>query len=218
MPKEKSPRGPPGENEGEARHLPAPTNTLRALRALKPGATYLVKERKPRRTFEMFFALIEAGHPAICISRVHPEQLRKMHPARFSMKWLSQDEATEHSLRPTNPGVLLSTLYEFMEKNRESTVLLDGLEYLVTNNTFNSILKSVDALQEAVVLHRAILLLPVDPQAFDPKEMALLERNMRVLNLQGRRRPGDTDPETEWLSLALKPLKGNSPELEDEEE
>jgi archaellum biogenesis ATPase FlaH len=61
-------------------------------------------------------------------------------------------------------------------------VLIDGLEYLRLNNDADRILKFVEMLDEIVMQRQGILVLSLDDRAFDPREMAFLERNSVVLD------------------------------------
>jgi len=49
------------------------------------------------------------------------------------------------------------------------------------NNDFPRILKFIETLHEIVMQRRCVLIVSVDDRAFDPKEMALLERNSVIL-------------------------------------
>ncbi len=62
-------------------------------------------------------------------------------------------------------------------------VLLDGLEYLVSNNDFNKVLRVIDQVNDHISQSTSRMILPVDPRAFEPKEVALLERNMEKVQL-----------------------------------
>jgi hypothetical protein len=74
-----------------------------------------------------------------------------------------------------------------------------GLEYLIINNGFLQTLMFVEHVNEFVMQRRAMLLLPVSPDTLEEKELALLERNLRVLESPALR----TDLEAREVSRLL---------------
>jgi tetratricopeptide (TPR) repeat protein len=70
---------------------------------------------------------------------------------------------------------------DFVTEHKDCVVLLDGLEYLILQNNFENVLKFVELLKDDIALNDAVLLLPIDPATLDTKQMALLERYMRVI-------------------------------------
>jgi cob(I)alamin adenosyltransferase len=86
----------------------------------------------------------------------------------------------EDTIVPTNLLHLSHVIENFMKTNQESTsfVLLDGFEYLVTQNDFSSVLKIIQKINEKVVLCSARFLVPLDPKILSEKELRLLEREM----------------------------------------
>jgi hypothetical protein len=60
-------------------------------------------------------------------------------------------------------------------------VLVEGVEYVITFNDFKKVLKSLDSLNETTWVTKSRLMIFVDPRAFDEKELALLERDRKVV-------------------------------------
>ncbi|HYM39913.1 MAG TPA: DUF835 domain-containing protein, partial [Thermoplasmata archaeon] len=69
----------------------------------------------------------------------------------------------------------------FVSDGPRAVILLDGLEYLMINNDFPRILHFLEYVNEQVAMKRAVLILSVDDRAFEPKELALIERNTVTL-------------------------------------
>lgn len=65
---------------------------------------------------------------------------------------------------------------EFLHKAEDAVVLLEGLEYLITENDFPHVIKALHALSDAIVLANARLLLPFNPKTISEKELSILER------------------------------------------
>ena len=70
----------------------------------------------------------------------------------------------------------------FVEKSEDSIVLIDGVEFLMVNNDFEKILRMIHHISEAVMEYKSRLVISVDPRVLDNREMALLERNMEIID------------------------------------
>jgi len=94
--------------------------------------------------------------------------------------WLSHTPGQDHH-NPTSIGTLATVISSFIERYKRCVVLIDGLEYLVINNGFQQVLRFVEHINEQVMQSRSTVLVPISPSAFSEKELALLERNVEVI-------------------------------------
>src|SRR5207249_3634782 len=149
---------------------------------LEKGVCYLVKEKKPELSFRLFEMLLAQKIPSLCITRQYPDRVRRERGLTdVRIIWLSHTPGEDYH-NPTAIGTLAKVIQKFIEDNNgEGAVLLDGLEYLIINNGFLQTLMFVEHVNEFVMQRRAIILLPVSPDTLEEKELALLERNMKVL-------------------------------------
>lgn len=154
---------------------------------LQPGRSYVVEESPPDMSFDAFVNIVSTigadgkSSVGLAISRQHPDLIRSKYGLeRTPIYWLAT-RTGEGVIAPTNLGILTNTIIQFIRENDTGIVLLDGLEYLVTNNDFNKVLRSIDQINDHIVQSHAVMVIPVDPRAFDQKELALLERNMEKI-------------------------------------
>ncbi len=148
---------------------------------LSQGWTYIVEESKPNYSFELFINLISHGLPGLCISRIHPNMLREEYKLNDAeVYWLSKVTG-ENALSPADVGVVVHTIKKFLDENEEGVVLLHGVGNIITNTSFTVIVKVLDDLCETVMLKNARMILPIDPTAYDNKELALLTRDKEVI-------------------------------------
>ena len=150
---------------------------------MREGTCYLVKEGKPLLSFMLFELMLADGARGFCITRQYPERVRgtyKMAGARTL--WLSQTPGPE-SHSPTSIGALATEVQKYVESTKDAVLILDGVEYLVVNNGFPQVLKFIEHVNELVMRSKAIMIIPVSPDAFDRKEMALIERNLEVIDM-----------------------------------
>ncbi len=167
---------------------------------LEKGSCYLVKEKKPDLSFRLFELLLGQRTPGLCITRQYPERVRRERGLPdVRIIWLSHTPGEDFH-NPTAIGTLAKVIQKFIEDNNgEGAVLLDGLEYLIINNGFLQTLMFVEHVNEFVMQHRAIIILPVSPETLEEKELALLERNVKVLESPGLK----TDLEAREVSRLL---------------
>jgi hypothetical protein len=149
---------------------------------LERGACYLIKERKPDLAFRLFESVLAQRVPGLCITRQFPDHVRRQRGlADVRVAWLSHTPGEDFH-NPTAIGTLAKVISKFVEDNGgEGAVLLDGLEYLVINNGFLQTLMFVEHVNEFMMQKRGILLMPVSPDTLETKELALLERNVEVI-------------------------------------
>jgi len=105
---------------------------------------------------------------------------------RFSLEsvrvlWLTD---REESKEETIPPALERIVYEiegFMSKHPEGSVMLDGLEYLVSNNSFDAVLRFVRRLVDTVSEGHHVFLISLGPATVKEQELKMLEREMEVV-------------------------------------
>jgi hypothetical protein len=148
---------------------------------LRAGSIYLIKERKPSLSYRLFERGVGTGLPGLCVTRQHPNRVKQMlEVPNTKLIWLSQTPGKGHH-NPTDIGALATLISNFIEGNKKSVSLIDGLEYLVINNGFQQVLKFTELINEQVMQSDSLILIPISQNAFSDKELALLERNVETI-------------------------------------
>ncbi len=149
---------------------------------LSRGGCHLVKEKKPDFSFHAFLSLLKTGLQGLCVTRQYPDRVRRENDLKdVRVIWLSHTPGEDYH-NPTALGVLTKAICKFIEDSGgEAVILFDGLEYLMVNNGFLQTLMFVEQINEFVMQRRAIVIFPVSPEALEEKELALLERNLEVV-------------------------------------
>ena len=154
------------------------TEAEEELKELESGHTYMVKEYKPERSFTLFLNEVNTGCKGLYISRTNPEQIEgRFKLENASIYWLTDSLTDRKSISP-EPDQLFAFISDYMEKNENSVILLDGLEYLISHANFEQILRFVEGIKDKVGVHDSRLIIPINPRALSEKEMALLEGEM----------------------------------------
>lgn len=148
---------------------------------LDPMGSYIVLEKKPEKSYRIFTDLVAHGIPGLIISRIYPEKLkRKYKLAKTPILWLSRIEV-KNAISPDDLLKLRYIVEDFARKNEDSVILLDGLEYLITQNTFETAVKHLQELKDIIVLNNSRLIITLHRETLEPKELSTLEREFTVV-------------------------------------
>lgn len=151
---------------------------------LRPGRSYIVEESPSHISLDAFVNFVttssEDGQKTvgIAVTRQHPDLLREKYGLEETPIYWLATRAGDKVISPTNLGILTNMLVRFAEQTPDGVILIDGIEYLISNNDFTKVLRMVDQVNDYVSQSGCRMIIPVDPRAFDSKQLALLERNM----------------------------------------
>jgi len=147
---------------------------------LEFGGSYLVRD-SVEKAFKVFADQVLSGFEGLCITRQFPPKVRgKYGLERTPIVWLTSEraegEATVHSIQDLS--ILIAS---FLEKTKQAVVLLDGLEYLITNHGFELFIRFLQLSRSRFEQKDAILIAPLLEKALDAREVTLIEREMKPL-------------------------------------
>jgi len=145
------------------------------------GNVYLVEERRPKLSYELFEHALSSGCNGMIMTREFPKKLlTEKELDSCKLIWLT-NLVGDGRVNPTAIGILMSQVRSFIEDQPKSVVMIDGLEYMISLNTYDRMLQFMHQLRDLVVTNESILVVPMDPRTVTERELALLERNLEVL-------------------------------------
>ena len=144
---------------------------------LMTGAIVLMKSSRPDEAFHLFKRYLDQGLNGLYITRLIPSQLNKFHLQDVPHRLLT-NETKKHSLRPTNFERIPHILRTHLKNNENSIILLEGIEFLIIQNKFSSVLRMIQALCPIVGTKDAILLLPLNSSTLDEQKLAQIESSV----------------------------------------
>ncbi|WP_445475867.1 DUF835 domain-containing protein [Methanococcoides methylutens] len=153
------------------------------LPKLEPGCTYIQHEDDSMGTYEIFSKMVKQGNPGLCITRENPAKIREKYNIQTTpIVWLTKNKSSEvPSIAPSEIFKLHPTIENFMKKAHDGIILVDGLEYLILENDFKSVVKFIEQTNDTIMISDSRLIFNIDANIFDPKEYHLLKRWMRPL-------------------------------------
>lgn len=138
-----------------------------------PNGTHIITDPNVSAVLELI-----GGKKAIALTR-NPEPFKKM---GVPYLWLSKVPG-ENAIDPLRLPAILHKLVE--SADRDTVVIVDGLEYLILENGFNSVIKFLTTLKDNLLLKGATLIVVADPKALEPSQMAILRREFREIPKEG---------------------------------
>lgn len=168
-------------------HMKEPGLGISRKYSIRAGRSYVVTEAPPHISFDAFVNLVSTAAngngkmTGLAVTRQHPDLVREKYALENTPIYWLATRTGDKVISPTNLGILTHTLVKFIEDVPEGVILLDGMEYLVSNNDFTKVLRMIDQVNDNISQSGCMMIIPIDPRAFDKRQLALLERNMDKL-------------------------------------
>jgi hypothetical protein len=145
------------------------------------GRMYLVCEKRMDKTLGILEDFNYSGAATLCVSRLHPDLIReRMQSGTMEHIWLSE-RSGDNNISPSQLHRVLQRIGSFLLGRKEPVIFFEGIEYLSSFNDFNKVLMFVEELNDMVMTSGSVLLMPIDPDSFDPRSVARLRRFAEVL-------------------------------------
>ncbi|HUW43334.1 MAG TPA: DUF835 domain-containing protein, partial [Thermoplasmata archaeon] len=149
---------------------------------LDRGYSYLIKEEIPDQAFDIFVDAYKHGVPCLCVTREYPEKTKERHDLKdVPFLWLSMDQEKSYSRDPSNIALLYSDIKTFIGENKNCAVLLSGLEYLISQNGFQKVLKLLQHINDRIAVTESVLLASISPLTLPEADLKMLEKEMRSI-------------------------------------
>jgi chromosomal replication initiator protein DnaA len=157
---------------------------------LKGGYCYLVEEEIPKYSLEIFTGLEDEKYTGLCITRMNPRRLRNLADLKDTkIMWLTDKDSNVESTIQPSLELIIYTIGDLIKTSEKGVLLLDGIEYLVSNNGFDAVLRFIRRLVDDFSESQSILLLVISPFTLKQQELKTIEREMEVI------KPNETDDE-----------------------
>ncbi|MBI5001033.1 MAG: DUF835 domain-containing protein [Euryarchaeota archaeon] len=156
---------------------PVATEKAKPKYTLSQGISYLIKEDHPDISYKVAEDALLHGWRVLCIAREFPDAIREKYALKgAAFFWLTLDESREYAFPPTDLARIYSYVRSFLAEEGKAFVLLTGVEYLISQNNYNQVLKFIQLVNDKVAVHRGVLATSVSPLALEEKELKTLER------------------------------------------
>lgn len=144
---------------------------------LSPGKSYLVEEEKPTLSFELLEAIYGKK---LCISRQNPKKILENYDLEDAkLLWLTAKGGDIPSVVPSLEHVMYE-IENFISENAQDrgAVYLDGVEYLISENGFDSFIQFLRSLVDMVSSTQLVLIVSISPETIERRHLRIIEREM----------------------------------------
>lgn len=149
---------------------------------LEDGHCYIIEEEKLEKSVRLFKETLSRGYTGLCITRTNPKHIKGVSELEdVTIMWLTDKESETEA---TIPAVLERIMYEisdFLREEENGCLILDGIEYLVSNNGFDAVLRFIRRMVDEFSESKSVLLVAVSPFTLKERELKILEREMEKI-------------------------------------
>lgn len=168
---------------------------LAAPLALRKGQMYLLLEECPSTAYSVLRNFLRpkdqmiqtedstlqngnrSSHALVITRKFPPDLAKDQDLAQTPIYWvttnLRQDQLT---ISPSAIPRLNLIITEFISQNHNSLIVLDCMEYLITQNSFEVVLRLIQAWNDKIVDTKARILLSVDPLTLTIQQLHLIKK------------------------------------------
>lgn len=148
---------------------------------IQKGGSFVVYEKMYNKSFEIFKDLVTHNISGLAVTRTPPDSIKKSYSLeKTPFIWLSKVEGT-NTISPLYLNSILTLIKDFISQGKDSVVILEGIEYLASQNSFDIVLKFIQALKDLVLVQNSRLIVPLNRDTFTHKEIILIEKELHVL-------------------------------------
>jgi DNA-binding MarR family transcriptional regulator len=149
---------------------------------LKKGYSYLIQEELPSHSTEVFMEFVTHQHHGLMLTRVKPSRIRQSYGlATTPILWMTNAETDDKSVKPKDLDRILCIIKDFISFDTDSIILIQRLDYLITENDFNMVLKLLNNLNDLIMQSKSILIVSLDPLTLSGEKLALLMQELKDL-------------------------------------
>lgn len=152
------------------------TNTAQIYN-LESGTIYLFNRLDGQDYLEILADQVKHNVQGLCVTRQSPKKIRqRLGLDKTPMIWLTGvDSMTgEICMKPNNISGLSATLHKFMSEADNGFILIDGAEYLIARNSFDTFLKFIHYLNDKATISKCSVMIVVDPLSIGEQQYHLL--------------------------------------------
>lgn len=148
---------------------------------LKRGYSYLVRERNIEESLEILADYVRHGYHGLCITRAAPSDIRSAFGIHTTpILWMTNTVTDEQSIKPKDMKRLSSIIEDFI-RHKGDFILIQRLDYLITQNGFESVLSFIQDVGDFIATSNSLLLIALDTSTLSRQQQALLTQELEEI-------------------------------------
>lgn len=154
------------------------------LEKLKVGHSYIIEEEKPVKCFVLFVDNLNLGFRGMALTRMNPKRVNELYNVgSAAVLWLTDREGDPETSVPPVLEKIIYRIENLLNTPGKSVLMIDGFDYLVSNNNFDSVLRFLRRLIDEVSESQTIFIMSITPETIADNELKILEREMEIIPL-----------------------------------
>jgi len=146
--------------------------------SLGKGHSYIIKEEKLDKAYEIFLDQVTHGIPGLCMSKLEPGRVKERYGlTKVPIIWVSFKEV-EGAVSPRSLDEAKQIVSEIARKHRTGVILMDCFDMLKIVNGFEQAMRFLKEIKGMVAASEWSMLVAVDPKAFTAEQLTALEREL----------------------------------------
>ncbi|MEM4308432.1 MAG: DnaA/Hda family protein [Thermoplasmata archaeon] len=149
---------------------------------VQKGHSYLVEETRPNIVFQIASSMHETGYDVLIFSRVSPKRITEKHEKlqKAGIYWLTEKESTAETIGHSLEKIVYA-VEEKLDAHPNTVIALDGIEFLVSANGFDAVVKFIRRIVDMVAETEGVFLISLGESTLKEQETKILERELEVL-------------------------------------
>lgn len=157
--------------------------TKKKLESLKESHSYIIEEDRPVKCFELFSDNLKQGFKGMALTRVNPKRVIELFDlGDTTVLWLTDREGDPDVKIPPVLEKIIYRIEDLLNSPGKSILLIDGLDYLISNNSFDAVLRFLRRLIDEISETEAIFIMSLTPETINEQGLKILEREMEIIS------------------------------------
>jgi chromosomal replication initiator protein DnaA len=153
------------------------------LDELKTSHSYLIEENRPVKSFKLFVDKVNQGFNGMALTRLNPKRINELYDVGdATILWLTDREGDPDVKIPPVLEKIIYRIEDLLNSPGKTILLIDGLDYLISNNSFDPVLRFLRRLIDEVSESEAIFVMSIAPETIDEQGLKILEREMEIIS------------------------------------
>lgn len=142
---------------------------------LRRGTSYLTLNKTNQDIYELFRTLIHKDAKGLVITRGNIEKYIPL-LRQLNIRILTLGDSDDKKFESINTlGELEKTITAFTSSNKQTILLLDRLDYLIIQHSYQKVLQSLYQINSQISQKNALLLLRLNPEILTSSQIAILQ-------------------------------------------
>lgn len=161
---------PPKSNKKEINKNKIIKNTIKNPENLKNGLSYYYLNKENNSIFNIFKKLVEKyGYHGLYITRINSDYINNS---------IKNKKIKTIILKQKNSDEIIKIIKNFINQNIKTIILLDRVDYLIFNFSFDQFIKNLYTITEIISGKNSIFLLSINTTFLDEKQLSLIQSEL----------------------------------------